>query len=61
MRFVQLWMGEPGDKDNLGQHNILPAVYYVDKAGKVVERYLGRIPLEAWDSIAGLLRENKKL
>jgi peroxiredoxin len=54
-RFVQLWAGEPGYKDNLGKPGQLPATYVIDKAGKVVERYQGRIPAEAWDKIADLL------
>jgi len=54
-RFVQLWSGESGYKDNLGKHTMLPAAYLLDKTGKVVERYVGRIPPEAWDRIADLL------
>lgn len=54
-RFVQLWAGEPGHKDNLGRPAQLPAAWLVDKSGKVVERYSGRIPPEAWDKIAELL------
>lgn len=54
-RFVQLWTGESGYKDNLGQHTMLPAAYLLDKNGKVVERFVGRIPPEAWDKIADLL------
>ena len=54
-RFVQLWTGETGYKDNLGKHAMLPAAYLLDKTGKVVERYVGRIPPEAWDKIADLL------
>lgn len=54
-RFVQLWAGENGYKDNLGKHAQLPAAYLVDKNGKIVERYVGRIPAEAWDKIADLL------
>jgi thiol-disulfide isomerase/thioredoxin len=54
-RFVQLWVGEPGYKDSFGKPAQLPASFLVDKNGKVVERYLGRIPPEAWDRIAELL------
>lgn len=54
-RFVQMWTGESGYKDNLGKHAMLPAAYLLDKTGKVVERYVGRIPPEAWDRIADLL------
>ncbi len=54
-RFVQLWSGENDYKDNLGKHTQLPAAYLIDKTGKIVERYKGRIPAEAWDKIADLL------
>ena len=54
-RFVQLWAGEPGHKDSLGRPAQLPAAWLIDKGGKVVERYSGRIPAEAWDRIAELL------
>lgn len=54
-RFVQLWMGDGGYKDNVGKSAQLPAAFLVDKSGKVVERYVGRIPPEAWDRIADLL------
>lgn len=54
-RFVQLWTGETGYKDNLGKHDRLPSAYLIDKTGKIVERYMGRIPPEAWDKIADLL------
>jgi glutathione peroxidase-family protein len=29
--------------------------YLIDKSGKVVEQYSGRIPPEAWDRIADML------
>ena len=54
-RFVQIWAGSPGYKDNLGKHASLPAAYLVNKDGKVIERYIGRIPAEAWDKISDLL------
>ena len=54
-RFVQLWAGDSSYRDNLGPHTQLPAGYLVDKSGKIVERYLGRIPPQAWDRIADLL------
>ena len=54
-QFVQLWMGDSGYRDNLGAHAQLPAGYLIDKTGKIVERYVGRIPPEAWDRIADLL------
>jgi peroxiredoxin len=54
-RFVQLWAGDGSYKDNMGKHAQLPAAFLIDKTGKVVERYMGRIPPEAWDRIADLL------
>jgi len=54
-RFVQLWSGEPGYKDSFGAPGQLPASFLIDKTGKVVQRYQGRIPAEAWDKIAELL------
>lgn len=54
-RFVQLWTGETGYRDNVGKPVQLPAAFLVDKDGKIVERYTGRIPAEAWDRIADLL------
>lgn len=54
-RFVQLWAGDGSYKDNIGKPAQLPAAFLVDKTGKVVERYVGRIPPEAWDRIADLL------
>jgi thiol-disulfide isomerase/thioredoxin len=54
-RFVQLWKGEPGYKDTFEKPAQLPAAYLLDKSGKVVERFSGRIPPEVWDKIADLL------
>ena len=54
-RFVQLWSGENAYKDNIAKPAQLPAAFLIDKNGKLVERYVGRIPPEAWDKIADLL------
>lgn len=54
-RFVQLWAGDGAYRDNLGRPAQLPAAWLIDKTGKVVERFSGRIPAEAWDKIAELL------
>ena len=54
-RFVQLWAGNAGYRDSFGPQAQLPSTFIVDKAGKVVARYQGRIPAEAWDKIADLL------
>ena len=54
-RFVQLWTGESGYLDSFGQHAQLPDAFLIDKKGKLIERYVGRIPPETWDRIADLL------
>lgn len=54
-RFVQLWAGESSYTDSFGKHAQLPEAFLIDKNGKVVERYVGRIPAETWDRIADLL------
>jgi cytochrome oxidase Cu insertion factor (SCO1/SenC/PrrC family) len=66
-RFIQLWAGESGYRDSFfdgaglaagkatGRSAQLPSAYLIDKSGKVVETYTGRIPAEAWDRIAELL------
>jgi thiol-disulfide isomerase/thioredoxin len=54
-RFVQLWTGENGYRDSFGNHAQLPDAFLIDKTGKLVERYVGRIPPETWDRIADLL------
>lgn len=54
-RFVQLWAGEPGYTDSFGKPAQLPSTFVIDKSGKIVERYQGRVPAEAWDKIAELL------
>ena len=54
-RFPQLWAGDPGYKDGFGKPAQLPASFLIDKNGKIVEKYQGRIPAEAWDKIAELL------
>ncbi len=58
-RFTQLWTGEPSYKDNLGSGELsraqLPLALLIDKDGKLVERFTGRIPVDVWDKIADLL------
>lgn len=54
-RFVQLWTGESGYLDSFGNHPQLPDAFLIDKSGKLIERYVGRIPPETWDRIADLL------
>jgi thiol-disulfide isomerase/thioredoxin len=54
-RFVQLWTGESGYLDSFGNHPQLPDAFLIDKTGKLIEHYVGRIPPETWDRIADLL------
>lgn len=58
-RFTQIWAGDAAYKDNLGSANLaraqLPAALLIDKQGKLVERFHGRIPAEVWDKISDLL------
>ena len=54
-RFTTLWRGEAGHQDSFGNAGALPAAFLIDKQGKVVESYHGRIPPETWDRIAELL------
>jgi peroxiredoxin len=54
-RFTTLWTGEPQYRDSFGPTGHLPAAFLLDKTGRHVEQYHGRIPPEAWDRIADLL------
>lgn len=54
-RFVQLWTGDAAYRDSIGKPAALPYTLLLDKAGRIVERYTGRVPAEAWDRIADLL------
>jgi cytochrome oxidase Cu insertion factor (SCO1/SenC/PrrC family) len=58
-RFTQLWAGSASYKDNIGAKQIqlkqMPSTYLINKTGKVVAIYNGRIPAQAWDEIAELL------
>jgi peroxiredoxin len=58
-RFTQVWSREPGYKDSLATASLtrtqLPLAFVIDKNGKPVKRYQGRIPAQAWDDIADLL------
>jgi cytochrome oxidase Cu insertion factor (SCO1/SenC/PrrC family) len=58
-RFTQLWVGDKSYQDNLGASQLqraqLPTTLLIDKSGKLLERYNGRIPAEVWDTISDLL------
>lgn len=54
-QFSSLWAGSPGFRDTMGKPEQLPSARLIDKQGRLVERYNGRIPPEAWDRISELL------
>jgi len=54
-RLLALWAGDPTYQSTLARPSHLPAAYLLDKSGRVVEQYSGRIPPEAWDRISDLL------
>jgi cytochrome oxidase Cu insertion factor (SCO1/SenC/PrrC family) len=58
-RLTQLWAGDGTYQDNLGLSKLarrqLPVSLLIDKQGKLVERYNGRIPVQVWDTISDLL------
>ncbi len=54
-RMTTLWSGAPSFRSNLPVPTRLPAAWLVDKQGRLVEAWEGRIPAEAWDRISELL------
>ena len=54
-RLRSLWAADPAFTNSLGPPTHLPSGALIDKNGRLVERYSGRIPPEAWDRIAELL------
>lgn len=53
--FVSVSALGPGFRDTMGRPEQLPGGCLIDKQGRLVERYSGRIPPAAWDRIADLL------
>ncbi|AOW14558.1 hypothetical protein LPB72_05860 [Hydrogenophaga crassostreae] len=53
--FPSVWGRDPAYQDNLGPVSHLPSTVLIDKQGQVAERYMGRIPPQAWNRIADLL------
>ena len=47
--------GNPAYKGNAVRPAQLPTAWLLDKSGKLVETWTGRMPAEAWDKIADLL------
>lgn len=54
-RFPSMWSGDASYVDSMERPVQWPSACLIDKAGRLVERYRGRIPAEAWDRIAELL------
>lgn len=54
-RFLSVWAGDADFRDTMGRPEQLPGARLIDKTGKLVETYRGRIPAEAWDRVAELL------
>ncbi|MCV0439345.1 MAG: TlpA family protein disulfide reductase [Hydrogenophaga sp.] len=54
-RFTSLWIGDNQHRNSFGPPGQLPAVFLLDKAGRVVESHHGRVPAQTWDRIADLL------
>ena len=54
-RLRSVWAADPAYTSSLGPPTHLPSGALIDKSGRLVERYSGRIPPEAWDRIAELL------
>lgn len=57
MRGLSLWRGGKDTRDELIKERPkkLPLTLVIDTQGKVVQRYEGRVPAEAWDAVAELL------
>jgi hypothetical protein len=54
-RLRSVWAADPSFTSSLGRPTQLPSGALIDKTGRLVERYSGRIPPEAWDRIAEML------
>lgn len=54
-RFPLVWRGERDHADGFGSPARLPAAFVIDAKGAIAERFVGRVPAEAWDRIADLI------
>jgi peroxiredoxin len=54
-QFVSIAGQGPEFRDTMGPPAQLPSANLIDKQGRLVERYTGRIPAATWDRIADLL------
>lgn len=54
-RLTSVWAGDADYRTSLGMPDHLPTTVLIDKQGREVRRYSGRIPASAWDDMAELL------
>ncbi len=53
--FPRLWRGEKGYQDNFGSFNTLPTSFLLDRQGRIVKQFVGRIDPAIWDDIAEMV------
>lgn len=54
-RFASVWAGGADYRDTMDRPTQLPSACVIDKEGRLVEQYRGRVPVQAWDRIADLI------
>lgn len=54
-RLQSIWTGDGHYQSSMPRPTHLPMAYLIDKQGRLVDAYSGRIPPDAWDRIASLL------
>ncbi|WP_372662648.1 TlpA family protein disulfide reductase [Hydrogenophaga sp.] len=54
-RFVSIWAGDRQFRENMPKPVHLPHARLLDKSGRLVSEFSGRIPSQAWDKIAELI------
>jgi len=54
-RFPWLWRGDPAHRDNFGAIAHTPTSFVVNRAGRIVKVFRGRIEPALWDDIAELV------
>jgi peroxiredoxin len=54
-RFASVWAGGTDYRDTMERPTQLPSACLIDKDGRLVEQYRGRVPVQAWDRIADLI------
>ncbi|MEW6480958.1 MAG: TlpA disulfide reductase family protein [Pseudomonadota bacterium] len=54
-RFASVWAGGADYRDTMDRPTQLPSACVIDKDGRLVDQYRGRVPAQAWDRIADLI------